>query len=302
MHLTSTLPNLPGMKDFFKYLTASQEDKKWGLYLNVAGKAEIPRNREYPLREHGHPDSYLFKSGQGRILHEYQVNYITSGKGTLENEYGKYDIIPGTVMITFPGVWHRYAPVKETGWTENYVGFQGEVAERMLTHPWFPKNRPVIMCDIREELIDTYFKIFDLVQKERPGFQYVASGLVIKLLGYLVSFQKQLDFKGKPVESIIKDVCFMLRQHVEKEIDFKQVAEEHHVGYSYFRKMFKKYTGISPGQYLLQLKIMRAKELLTNSNMSIKEISYDLGFHSIYYFSRLFKEKTGMKPSDVRKL
>jgi transcriptional regulator GlxA family with amidase domain len=93
----------------------------------------------------------------------------------------------------------------------------------------------------------------------------------------------------------------MLRQNVEKNINFKEVADTYHIGYSYFRKMFKKYTGIAPGQYLLQLKIMRAKELLTNSNMSIKEISYELGFHSIYYFSRLYKEKTGMKPSDLRK-
>jgi AraC-like DNA-binding protein len=289
------------MNDFFKYLTASQEDIKWGLYLNVAGKAEIPKNREYPLREHGHPDSYLFKSGQGRVLHEYQINYVTEGMGILENESGKYDIVPGTIMITFPGVWHRYSPLMETGWTENYIGFQGELAGRVLTTPWFSMDKPVILCDIREELIDTYYKIFDLVQKERPGFQYVASGMVMKLLGYIVSIQKQRDFKGKPVESIIKDVCFMLRQNVEKNIDFKEVADTYHIGYSYFRKMFKKYTGIAPGQYLLQLKIMRAKELLTNSNMSIKEISYELGFHSIYYFSRLYKEKTGMKPSDLRK-
>jgi transcriptional regulator GlxA family with amidase domain len=65
--------------------------------------------------------------------------------------------------------------------------------------------------------------------------------------------------------------------------------------------MFKKYTGISPGQYHLQLRLIRAKELLISTDQSIKEISYDLGFQSIYYFSRIFKNKLGVSPSEIRK-
>ena len=78
-------------------------------------------------------------------------------------------------------------------------------------------------------------------------------------------------------------------------------AEESNIGYSYFRKMFKKYTGVPPVQYHLDLKILRAKEMLLNTDRSIKEISYDLGFQSIYYFSRIFKSKLGVSPSAIRK-
>jgi AraC-like DNA-binding protein len=63
----------------------------------------------------------------------------------------------------------------------------------------------------------------------------------------------------------------------------------------------KNFTGISPRQYFLQLKVMRARELLITTDQSIKEISYQLGFDSIYYFSRFFKQKTGMSPSEFRK-
>jgi AraC-like DNA-binding protein len=79
------------------------------------------------------------------------------------------------------------------------------------------------------------------------------------------------------------------------------MAQKHHVSYSYFRKMFKKYTGVSPGQYHLQLRIMRAKELLISTDKSIKEISYELGFQSIFYFSNMFKKKEGTTPSHFRK-
>ena len=84
-------------------------------------------------------------------------------------------------------------------------------------------------------------------------------------------------------------------------MDFKLYAENHHIGYSYFRKMFKQYTGIAPVQYHLDLKIQRAREMLLSTDRSIKEIAFDLDFHSIHYFSRLFKKKTGISPSDIRK-
>jgi transcriptional regulator GlxA family with amidase domain len=65
--------------------------------------------------------------------------------------------------------------------------------------------------------------------------------------------------------------------------------------------MFKQYTGIAPVQYQLDLKIRRAREMLVSTDLSIKEISYELGFQSIHYFSRIFKNKTGMAPSEIRK-
>ncbi|MEJ7684533.1 MAG: helix-turn-helix transcriptional regulator [Segetibacter sp.] len=64
--------------------------------------------------------------------------------------------------------------------------------------------------------------------------------------------------------------------------------------------MFKSYTGIALGQYLIQLKIEKAKILLSNPSKTIKEIAYDLHFDSCFYFSRLFKEKTGFSPDTFR--
>jgi len=87
---------------------------------------------------------------------------------------------------------------------------------------------------------------------------------------------------------------------MQKEIDLKTLAEKHNVSYSFFRKMFKKYTGVYPGKYQLQLRITRAKELLISTDKSIKEISYELGFQSIFYFSNMFKKKEGVTPSYFR--
>lgn len=287
------------MENRFKYLTLGEDDANWGIYLNVTGSAEILPGEEYPSAQH--PSGYFFHWDEGRILNEYQINYITAGSGIFENKYGTFPVRPGSLFVIFPGEWHRFRPVRKSGWSENYVGFNGKIAAELLKHPLFSPEQPVIYPGIREELIDTYLKIFDLVEEEQPGFQQIASGMVVKLLGYIISFEKQKGFSGKRIVKIIEEIRFQMRKNIEKEINVAEFAKEHHVGYSYFRKMFRKFTGVSPGQYHLQLKVMRARELLISTDRSIKEISYELGFQSIYYFSNLFKKKEGLSPSQFRK-
>lgn len=287
------------MKDFFKYLNPSQEDKDWGLFLNCAGKTEIEPGVAYPPVSH--PSGYYFNFDQGRILNEYQINYITRGEGIYENRSGKFIVKPGSLMFTKPGRWHRYRPVTDTGWIENYVGFSGHIAEHIFGRPWFTSKNAVVNVGFNEEIIDSYYKIFNYVTEEKPGHQQVASGMLMKMLGFIVSIDKQKVFSGKRIEKIIQNACFKIRENVESEIIFQTFAEENNIGYSYFRKMFKKYTGVPPVQYHLDLKILRAKEMLLQTDKSVKEISFALGFQSIYYFSRIFKNKQGVSPSEIRK-
>ncbi len=289
----------PDMKDFFKYITASDEDKDWGLYLNAAGKSAVPSGIVYPSDEH--PSGYFFTWANGRTLNEYQFNYITEGSGVLENERGKFPVKPGTLMIIRKGEWHRYRPVKSQGWIEHYIGFDGIFANHFLNENQVLQGQSVIHCGVGEDFIDTYYKIFELVKMEDPGNQQIAAGLIIKLLGYVVAWHKQRNFSGTPIEKLIQKARFHMRENIESDVNLKQLATESNIAYSYFRKMFKKYTGISPHQYHLDLKTNRAKELILSSDKSIKEISYELGFESIHYFSRLFKKKIGQNPSELRK-
>ena len=286
------------VEEFFKYVNPGQEDKDWGVYLNCVGKAEIKPGVIYPPTTH--PTGYYFTYEKGRVLNEYQIHYITEGEGVYENKIGKYKILPGSLLFTKPGDWHRFKPKKSSGWVEQYVGFSGHIAHQILGGPWFTEKNAVVPVGFREDIIDTYYKIFQYVKEEKPGYQQVSAGMVIKLLGLIVSVDKQKDFTGKRVEKIIQNACFTIRENVESEIDFQSFAEENNIGYSYFRKMFKKYTGVPPVQYHLDLKLLRAKEMLLYTDKSIKEISFELGFQSIYYFSRIFKQKLGGSPTEIR--
>jgi len=108
----------------FKYLTVSDDDQQWGLYLKVAGSANISAGYQYP--SHEHPSEYFFYWDDGRILNEFQINFISEGTGILENSFGTFPLKQGSIFITFPGIWHRYKPNIKTGWTE-------EAGENLMT-------------------------------------------------------------------------------------------------------------------------------------------------------------------------
>ena len=287
------------MDFFFKYTSVNEQDKAWQLYLNVAGKyCYLPHTR-YPSTEH--PSGYYFSWKKGRILHEYQIIYITQGKGIFETKKANYTINPGSVIILRKGEWHRYRPLKESGWTENYIGFDGDLADFFLQKQKVLRDIEVVEFGDQEVLIDTFYKIFDLAKNEGPCFQQIVSGLIIKLLGYILSLENQKSFAGNNLEKIIQEVCYYTREHVEEEFNFEKLTQNYDISCSHLRKKFKQYTGKSPHQYHLDMKMIRAKELILNTNMSIKEIAFSLGFESIHYFSRLFKNKLGQAPTAFRK-
>ncbi|BDD12189.1 transcriptional regulator (plasmid) [Fulvitalea axinellae] len=287
------------MKDFFKYLIPNEDDIEWGLHVNVSGIAEIPKNVEYPPK--GHPSGYFFTWQRGRVLDEFQLIYITKGTGVLETERGSFDLCLGSVFLLFPGVWHRYRPNPETGWEELYIGFKGEMAEKVLAKHFLSPNDPVINCELSEPILELFQKVFELVKSEKPGFQQIASGLVISLIGTLIAIKKQSAFTDKRAGRLVRKARFFIRQNTHREIDMKAFADENNVSYSYFRRVFKGYTGSSPHQYYLHLKMLRAKELILTTDKSVKEIAYELGFSSLFYFSRFFKQRTGQVPSALRK-
>jgi len=68
-----------------------------------------------------------------------------------------------------------------------------------------------------------------------------------------------------------------------------------------FRRLFKQHTGLSPNQYLLEIRIRKAQSLLTNTALSVQRISEETGFESSFYFSRFFKQRTGLSPLNYRK-
>ena len=268
------------------------------MYLTVAGKATISPFGPYP--QHNHPTGYYFTWEKGRVLEEYQFILITKGNGKLQTNRDTYDISTGDLIIIRPQEYHRYQPNQETGWTEYYIGFSGHVVDHFFLQSAVLSKRDVVHCDSLQAVAPIFQQIFQLVKTELPGFQQIASGCILQLLGRLVANHKNEDFKSQPIVEAIQKARIFIRNHVEEKIDLHQLANNYFISYASFRKLFKQYTGMPPRQYHLELKIMRAKELLLSTNLAVTEIAEQLHFESVHYFSRYFKSKTGISPSQFK--
>ncbi|SFL25553.1 two-component system, response regulator YesN [Paenibacillus sp. 1_12] len=93
-----------------------------------------------------------------------------------------------------------------------------------------------------------------------------------------------------------------MEEHYSESLPLQQVASHVHLNASYFSHLFKKETGRSFIDYLIELRMEKAKQLLSNTDMKITEISGRIGYDLPNYFAKLFKQATGLSPKDYRKL
>lgn len=288
------------MVNFFKYLPLSKEDENWGANVLNAGCTCVEATSSYPFKTH--PAHHNFNPNGWRILQEYQIIYITNGKGVFESENCKETIVKaGTIIILFPNEKHRYKPDSNTGWDEYWVGLKGPAIDSLLHFGYLRLDNPCIDIGFNDRIFDIFNNIIEHTKQEKPGYQPLISGAVMHLLGICHSITKQESTGTREEEQIINKSRLLFRSNISNAYSPEKAAEDLNVGYSWFRKLFKDYSGMSPGQYYLQLKIDKARDLLGNSNMSVKTIAMELNFQSSYYFSKLFKDKTGLKPTEYRR-
>ena len=155
-----------------------------------------------------------------------------------------------------------------------------------------------------DSIVRLYKDAYNAAQEEGAFSQQLMAGIVNHLIGLMYSLERNIELKNRNQEQVdmINRARLRIREELESALTIQEVAEEMGVSYSNFRKLFKEFTGLSPATYQQDLRLQRAKELLTTTDMSIKEIAYKLNFDSPDYFSSKFKAKTGRKPSDLRGL
>jgi AraC family transcriptional regulator len=93
----------------------------------------------------------------------------------------------------------------------------------------------------------------------------------------------------------------LMHAQTDQELSLKDLARASYLSPFHFARLFKKLTGVTPHNYLAHIRITHAKQLLTNSNLSITEISVRVGYLSASHFSKAFRLATGTTPRDFRR-
>lgn len=284
----------------FKYLLVNERDKKFGLTVNSVGFQPIAPNTLYPSTEH--PKGYYFDPNKGRVLSEYQLLYISKGKGSFcSDTIKKRNIHKGQFIILFPGQWHTYCPDLETGWNEYYIGFEGEIFDRIVQQGFISKENQIMDVGFNEVFVDLFNTSIKVAKDELKSSQQYLSGIVFHLIGMILFYSQNRELESNEFGQIIERAKMIMLENVNNKIDVQELANNLGTSYSWFRKTFKEYTGFAPAHYFQELKLRKAKELLAETTIPIKEIAYDLNFCSYEYFLSFFKKNVGCTPLEYRK-
>lgn len=282
-----------------RYLITSGQDTRWGLTINTVGYQNVGPGEHYPPQNH--PTRYLFYMERGRVLDEYQLLYLVRGKGRfVSGNCRDTEIVEGRMFMLFPGEWHSYHPDPATGWDEYWIGFKGENIDNRIAHGFFSRANPVFNVGLHEEIVSLYKTAIATARDQYPGFQQMLAGIVNQLLGYAYSYDKRSSLEETWTVQQINKAKVIILEDLSVKISPEEIAGRLNMSYSLFRRVFKQYTGFSPSQYILELRMQKSKELLTNTDLSSREIAFRTGFENPDYFCTMFKKRTGMNPIRYR--
>ena len=284
---------------FHRYFPVSSRDRKWGLFVTTIGETRVPPHTPYPPV--GHPKGYAFDWQKGRVLDSFALVYVSGGRGNFESAGNpNLPLEPGNVFLLFPGVWHRYQPDSQTGWHEFWIGFDGVMARNWRKSTFISPAKPVIKVNAEDTMLATFSRMIQAVRATRPALQQILAGAAANLIGLCYSAQQASLETENPRSNAVGQAIARLEGDLGGQLDMKTLAQELGVSYSWFRTAFVLHTGLAPHQYLLEMRLVRARNLLAGSRLTVKEIAVQTGFQDEHYFSRLFRQKLNVTPSQWR--
>lgn len=285
-------------RTFFRYLPAPPEAALWGVAVTAGGTDRIPAHASYPPA--GHPEDHSFDWSRGRTLPAMQILLIRKGRGVLETGLsGQHRLSAGTCFVLFPGVWHRYRPDPETGWSEAWVELRGPLVDRLVAANILHPAEPVHLLESSRTMDATFRQAHALLRHRHAYFNPLLSAIGAQLLALLAGSVSD-SRPATRIDTAVSRAQHLLAERLGERVLMPELAREIGVAYSYFRREFLRRTGYSPKSYFLQLKMDAARRLLDGTSHSLEEIAEQLGFSSAFHLSIAFKKVYKISPSEWR--
>jgi AraC-like DNA-binding protein len=265
---------------------------KQGNQAYLAYALEVPA---FPFKWHYHP--------------EYELTLITKGKGKrlVGDHYDHYE--EGDLVLLGPNLPHT--------WVSHTAGRRKKVSAIVIQFPEKVINGFIQLDECKKiagllsaSAHGLYFKNHTLTEEILALPQKTGTAKITGLLHILDQLTKQKaivlasDYykaaRSTANEKRVNTVCRFLQKNATENISIQTLADLVNLSVTAFCKFFKRATGLTVTDYLNDIRIGNACELLVESDLQIKEIAYQVGFQSLTYFNRVFLKKKNMTPRAFR--
>ena len=205
----------------------------------------------------------------------------------------------GSVVVYPPGEPQDYFYLLKEAPEIYWIHFTGERAEGLLEE-WGLFHGHSCFVGEQDRYLRCFEEIIQELQLQPPGFQRLCALRFEELL--LSMGRQRLRLKNPQLagDSLVTQVLNDMYKTYYRNYTIEDYAKRHNVSVCWLIRRFKQVTGESPNQYLIQIRIRRARELLESSRLNMGEIASVLGYESPLYFSRQFKQLQGVSPKRYR--
>ena len=225
------------------------------------------------------------------------IQYTVSGCGALEFEGKTFEIPCGHAMLlTFPEEHRYFLPASSRHWEVLFASFGGDTSRTMIKQ-LREHFGPVAALRTNGE---TVYRMWELLKNDLPSTYWEAAAAGFRLLTVL---GRELEHHNLqcPRPGFLDDVLDYCRSHIKEELSVEKLARISGRSRWYFSREFKRAVGVSVPQYLTEMRLQKACQLLIDPHYSVKEISALCGFAETAYFIRCFTRRFGITPGNFRK-
>ncbi|CAG7645250.1 AraC family transcriptional regulator [Paenibacillus allorhizosphaerae] len=237
----------------------------------------------------------------GPRVHEYYLlHYVVSGSGELYCSGRTHKIEAGDCFFIFPGEKVVYSADPANPWFYRWVGFKGHLADILLKKISVSSERPVVRAEQRRRTAAFLYRIQTVLNQGLRGCDLESSGLLRILLSqWLLEEATEKQMLSAEADQKVEQAVRWLSLQYSQPVSIERLAQS--LGYhrTYFSKIFKRRTGLTPAAFLHNIRMEHAQILLSRM-LTVEEVAYSVGYTDALFFSKQFKKWSGRTPSDYR--
>ncbi|HEX2946836.1 MAG TPA: AraC family transcriptional regulator [Clostridia bacterium] len=238
--------------------------------------------------------------------------YIVSGACSYWINDVQYRVNKGDMLVFNPGVNHGKTVKPGEEITELHLGFDNIQVEGLTKNKLIStESCPVVnLQEYEQEFLKCCSDIYAEQENDSPGCELM---LKIQVMRLIVLFLKStrsnpvpsknplVSFDSNEKSVIVSTLITFLNENYTKPVSLDTISKSIYLSPTYISKVFKEETGETPINYLIKLRLSKARELLLEGGHSIKSVARSVGYEDVYYFSKLFKKYNSVSPSSLRK-
>lgn len=237
---------------------------------------------------------------RGRV--DWQFLYIASGKAHFYFN-GVEEIVPaGNFVLYRPKEEQRYYYYGVDHTEVYWVHFTGNNVKNIIRKYGITDEMHVIHTGTSLDYKKIFLQMIQELKLCKDDYEEI---LVHYMHLLLIMIHRSINSRPRGKSQYLMDemdaAVRYFHANYHKPISIEDFAASYHMSISWFIRNFKEYTGSTPAQYLLSLRISNAQTLLESTSYNITEIANIVGYDNPLYFSRIFKKQIGMSPSEFRK-